>query len=184
MRAILYVSLFIIVIILNGCCCCTPPSSDMTEERSQVNTSNTTNDKPEKKMYKLNETFTHGDFSYIFTKITKTQVIVGEYNSERASEGGKFIIVNFTEENLSKETKTLYTDRFSLLDGKGREFRPSSEGNTALAFSSEDKDFLLSEVQPGIKHKSAVVFEVPEDASGLILKIPGGWGEEDVRVKL
>ncbi len=166
---------------MNGCCC--PPAS-VTERNNQSNVSEKQTGKELEKTYKINETFNHGDFRYTITGVTDTNVIGSEYNSEHASEGAKFLIVNFTEENLSNETKTVYSERFSLLDNKGREFRVSSKGSTALMFSSKDKDFLLSEIQPGIKHKSAVVFEVPEEAGGFMVKIPGGWGEKEVLVKL
>ncbi len=175
--------LIILIIMLTGCCC--PPPSQISESKS--NTTSTTNSnekKPEKTVYKLNDVFTHGDFRYKITEVSKTNKIGNKYSVVKASEGGVFIIVNFTEENLSKETKTVYSERFLLIDNKEREFRSSSKGTTALAMSSANKDFLLSEVQPGIKHKSVIVFEVPEDSAALTIKIPGGWSTEDVYVKL
>lgn len=183
MKSNMFYVIIILIIMLTGCCC--PPPSQISEGQNKtISTSNSKKKKPEKKVYKLNESFTHGDFCYKITQVTKTNRVGNEYSGQKASEGGVFIVLNFTEENLSKETKTVFSERFLLIDNKEREFRSSSKGTTALTLYSGDKDFLLSEVQPGIKHKSAIVFEVPEDSKGLTVKIPGGWSTEDVYVNV
>ena len=73
------------------------------------------------------------------------------------------------------------------MDGKGREFRPSSDVNTALA-ADEDKDLFLSELQPGIPRRMTVGFEVPESIplSDFTLVVPekGFFKSGKVRVRL
>jgi hypothetical protein len=49
--------------------------------------------------------------------------------------------VEYTIRNDSNATETVFTDDFRIVDAQGREFRPSAEGNMALA-SSGNKDLL------------------------------------------
>jgi hypothetical protein len=90
-------------------------------------------------------------------------------------------------ENLGNETRTVLADDLSLLDSEGREFRPSSRANTALLAVERNKDFLLSELQPGIVRKAKTVFEIPRSsARGLILVVheKGFLGTGKIRVAL
>ena len=84
------------------------------------------------------------------------------------------MIVYFSILNNANETKVVLTDDFTLVDPQGRRYSPSSEANTALMMTSENKDFLLSELHPGVTKRTATAFEIPKDSltSGLYLEIP------------
>lgn len=78
------------------------------------------------------------------------------------------------------------SDDFTLRDGQGREFAPATSALTALMMEGENKDFFLTEIQPGIEKESITAFEIPKTAlSGdLILIVPekGFAGSKTVKV--
>ncbi len=187
-------------VILNiwGCCCCSkssgnlsnntpfPSPADISKENSIKETPKAEPTKKEvENIYKLNETFTCGDFSYKFTAVEKLEKIGdNQYNTELPAEGAVFVLVRYVEENLSKETKTVFTGRFKLIDNKEREFTESSKASTALSMVEKDQDWLLSQVQPGVPHKSGVIFEVPKDAKGFFIKISAGWSNPEIKINM
>lgn len=158
-------TLMVICILSIAGCCCAPKKTDGNSTSSSTQ---------EVKTYKLNETFSMSDIKYTFTKSEKRAQVGTQYSNEKAADGAVFLIVYYTEENTGKETKTVTTDRFSLLDGKGRKFSTSSKASTSLMVEMKEKDFLLSQLQPNISHKSASVYEIPQDATGLKLEVNGG----------
>jgi hypothetical protein len=78
------------------------------------------------------------------------------------------------------------TDDFKLVDAQGRTFNASAKANVALLQESRDKDFLISELQPGVTHQMMQGFEVPDSSlqSDLTVVIPkkGFWSSGEVRI--
>jgi hypothetical protein len=66
----------------------------------------------------------------------------------------------------------------TLIDSEEREFRVSSEGNTALLGNGDQTvECWMSELQPGLSKTVKIVFDVPPGASDFSLKVmSGGWG--------
>lgn len=85
-----------------------------------------------------------------------------------------FFVVHYSILNETQETQTVASDDFKLRDAKGRVFSPSSRALTALIMRGANKDFILSELQPGVEHQTMTAFEIPPDATvgGLILIVP------------
>lgn len=137
---------------------------------------------------KLNEPFKLGSFTYTILAVEVGDKVGKGYSVKKASEGASFVVVKYKLRNEGNETETVMTDDFKIVDAKGRQFRPSSEANTALAMSGEDKDLILSEVQPGLTKSMATAFEVPSDVAegGFELVIPekGMLGTGEVRIAL
>ena len=101
--------------------------------------------------------------------------------------GAVFVIVGYDLTNDGKETETVMTDDFKVMDGEGRVFRSSSKATTAIAMLT-DQDLLLTEVQPGLTREMLTAFEVAEDAARagltLVIKEKGLFGSGEVRVTL
>ena len=137
---------------------------------------------------KLGEDFRLGDFTYNVKRVTSSTTIGSGFAKKRASEGARFVVVEYTILNESNVTETVLADDFRIVDSQKREYRPSSEANTALMMSGETKDFVISEVQPGIKKKMQTAFEMPEASvmGGFTLVIPekGLLGTGSVRISL
>lgn len=144
--------------------------SDTTAEKGTVSPKggeNAARDKP-KGMYAIGDTFTLGDFTYTINNVTTRRAIgtsaFGTFMGETASPGATFVIVSYTMENVGRESQTVLSDDFQIQDGSGRTFKPSSKANVALLTESDDKDFLLSELQPGLPRAMQQAFELPEKA--------------------
>jgi hypothetical protein len=136
----------------------------------------------------MGEWFTLGGFRYRIMDVDGNTFIGNQVVNERADNGAVFVIVSYDIENLGNKTETVMTDGTTLLDSEGREFRPSSRANTALLMTSEHKrDFILSELQPGIVRKMRTAFELPQSsAQGLTLLVheKGFFGTGKIRVAL
>ena len=137
--------------------------------------------------YGIGDEFQLGDYKYRITDANRRSNVGNQFINEQASAGATFLIVSYTIENCTNKTQTVLSEDFTLVDGKGREFRPSSDVNTAL-LAGEDKDFLLSELQPGIPRRMSVGFEVPESIplSEFTLSVPekGLFSSGKMRVRL
>lgn len=140
----------------------------------------------------LGDFFTLGKFKYCLTGVTTTRRIgknlFGEFIGEEATPGAVFVIVSYTIENVGTESQTVLSDDFKIEDSRGRTFRPSSKGNVALLMESDDKDFLLSELQPGLPRAMRQAFELPEQAldAPVTVVVPekGFWAAGNVRVQV
>ena len=142
----------------------------------------------EEKRPKLGQDFKLGDFTYNVKGVTSDIAVGNGFAEKRASEGARFVVVEYTIVNESNATKTVLSNDFRMVDEKGREYRPSSEANTALAMSGHSKDLGLAEVQPGIKKKMTTAFEMPEASTNgavtLVIPEKGFLGTGSVRIKL
>ncbi|MGH7286096.1 MAG: DUF4352 domain-containing protein [Polyangiaceae bacterium] len=139
------------------------------------------------KQPRLGQAFKLGDFTYTVKNVTLYTAVGTGLAEKKASDGARFVVVDFTIRNDSNETATVLTDDFAIEDAQSRQFRPSADGNAALAMSG-DKDLALSELQPGITKNMSTAFEMPEAAAkGIItLLIPekGALGSTVVRITL
>ncbi len=136
----------------------------------------------EEKKPTLKKDFKLGDFTYNVKSVSIETSVGNGYAEKQASEDARFLVVEYTIRNDSDATATVQTGDFRIIDAAGRAYRPSTEANLALG-----KDFLISEVQPGLKKKLRVAFEMPtESANGVVtLVIPEkGFGAGSVRITL
>ncbi len=140
----------------------------------------------------LGDFFTLGEFKYRITEVNTTRrigkTLFGEFVGEQASPGAVFVLVSYTIENMGSESQTVLSDDFKIEDGRGRTFKPSSDANVALLMESDDEDFLLSELQPGLPRGMKQAFELPEQAvdSPITIVVPekGFWARGSVRVQV
>lgn len=80
---------------------------------------------------------------------------------------GKFIEVTVEVENLGKEMKSVSS--LKLVDGQGREFTSASDVSEWIP---EGKDlYILDNLNPNVPQQFVDIYEVPEDALGLKLKV-------------
>lgn len=143
-----------------------------------------------KEPHQLGETFVLGNYKYRIDKVGTTKQIgrwIGpQFMGARAADGAVLVIVSYTIENTSPETQTVLSDDFEIRDAAGRKYRPSTDASVALLHESDDKDFVLSQLQPGIPRSMKQAFEVPEPslAAPFTLVIPekGLWSSGAARV--
>jgi hypothetical protein len=130
--------------------------------------------------------FRLGDFTYEIRRCEVRTRLGSEFAPAKPSAGAVFLVVRFAIANETKKTETVLSDDFTLRDGQGREFSPASNALTALMMGGENKDFLVSEIQPGVEKESLTAFEIPKAAlsTNLVLIVPekGLLGSKTVEV--
>lgn len=144
-------------------------------------------EKPPRSRVQLKESFRLGNFTYKILGTSRQTEIGGGFSHLMTSPGAVFFLVNYKITNESNKTETVMSDDFVLKDSKGREFRPSSKALTALTMSEPDRDFILSELQPGLTKQTITAFEIPVSAleAEVVLIVPEkGWGAGRVEVLL
>jgi len=143
-----------------------------------------------KGQHQIGEEFQLGDYKYKCLAANSLNQIGNQFVTERPSPGAVFVVVTYTIENCSNESQTIWNEDFSLIDSQGRKFNASSDANTALVMVSDDQDFLVSELQPGIPRTMQQAFEVPQQVleADLTLIVPkkGSWvgGEAKVTIRV
>jgi hypothetical protein len=110
---------------------------------------------------------------HLVEKVERRKRLGNEFFGETAD--GEFLIVRLVVRNDSKATRTIGATFMTVVDAKGHEFSTSSDGCMALSMSGDKTaELLLTEVQPGLEKKIAVVFDVPPGSKNLTLKVPSG----------
>lgn len=113
----------------------------------------------------------------------KTQETIGENEYVKKKASGVFKVIKISLVNNQKDAITVDSTDFKLIDSKSREFSKSTEGETALTFSKYDT-FFLKKVNPGITEEGYLIFDMPKDATGLMLKAKGGMTGGEILLKV
>ena len=119
---------------------------------------------------------------YLTYTVTKAETFT-EMGNEFANKKteGMFVKVYLKILNNAKETKDIFTPRFTLVDDKGRNFERLSDDMFYIADGLEFGKAL----QPGLGASGAIVFELPTDVKGLALLIRGDWlSSSEIVVKI
>lgn len=117
--------------------------------------------------YGLNQEAPAGDLSFTVNSVSKKKTIGSAYTS-KTSQSGTYALIDVTVKNSGKDTITIDSSLFSIVDNQGREFKYSTDGQTAYTMAGAE-NFFLKQIQPGLSVTGVVVFELPEDATGLQL---------------
>ena len=107
----------------------------------------------------------------------------GEYTKETAQ--GIFKIVEVSLTNNQKDAITVDANSFKLADDKGREFTYSSDAQISYDMENGGKmDFFLKSLNPGLTITGKIIFDIPEDAKGVVLKASGGMMGKEITLKV
>ena len=113
-------------------------------------------------------------------KVSRSQQVgtevFGELIGERAD--GVFVILDVEIENTGRTAEYLLDSEVKLLDNQRREFSTS----IASIYLGEEA-FLFEEINPGIKKRGKLVFDVPPsllEEGGLKIRIPTGLFSNEV----
>mgnify|MGYP006290705743 CR=1 FL=1 len=115
----------------------------------------------------IGEPFILGDLRYKVVDAEQVSEIGNQLiGGTESSADAAFLIISYEIENMSNETKTVFTSNFHLNDGKGREFSPSTDAEVAMLMSgsSNEQDFILDQLHPGITKEKKQAFELPDEA--------------------
>lgn len=115
--------------------------------------------------------------------VESTNSVGGEYLQEKAQ--GVFKVVEITITNNQKDAITVDANSFKLVDNKDREFTYSTQAQTAFDVGNGGKsDFFLKQLNPGLSQTGKIIFDVPADAQGLVLKARGGMMGKEIKLKV
>ncbi|MDZ4837411.1 MAG: DUF4352 domain-containing protein [Candidatus Melainabacteria bacterium] len=103
------------------------------------------------------------DIEYVINSVKCGQSVGNNsYTSQSAEDGASFVVVGYTVLNKKKETTTFFPD-MKLTAKDNTIYSQDAKGQTAATMSGMNKDFLVSQLQPGITKKGLMVFELPKD---------------------
>jgi hypothetical protein len=108
-----------------------------------------------------------------------------QFSTKKAQ--GVYKIVTLSITNNQKDAITVDGSSFKLLDSQSREFSYSSEAQLAISSSTGNQKkevFSLKQINPGMTVTGVVVFDVPKDAQGFVLKARGGMTGQEIKLKV
>lgn len=120
---------------------------------------------------KVGESLQVGEVKWVAENPQKTAEIKSsnEYIAP-AKANGVFVIVDLTAELTGKDSGTVDSTQFKIVDSKGRSFDATTESDVFVAIDSKNLIF-LKQVNPNVPVKGKAVFDIAADATGLKLQI-------------
>lgn len=150
-------------------------------ENTQSSNSSTTKQE-QQTSFRMNQEAINGDLAFTVTKMTDAKSLGNSYTKKDAQ--GVFKIITIKVENIGKETKTIDSSMLKLKDAQDRTFERSSDGQIAKGMAQGQVDLFLQQVQPSLSVTGEIVFDIPADASGLILEAKGSMFGKAIEIKL
>ncbi|WP_235749538.1 DUF4352 domain-containing protein [Neobacillus bataviensis] len=116
--------------------------------------------------------------------VENKQEVGNEYTKKQAQ--GVFKVLEVSITNNQKDAITVDANSFKLVDDHGREFTYSSDAQIAYDIGENEgnTDFFLKSLNPGLTLTGKVVFDVPADAKGFLLKARGGMTGKEINLKV
>ena len=136
-----------------------------------------------KKQLKIGDQIKTEKFDLIVNSVTNRGSVGGEFLNEKASDGAIFVIVNFRYKNITREPVSAYNvPDVKIIDPNGTEYDEATGATIYYHTEINLNKKAVSDINPGITQKDAVVFEVSRD-----LWKSKGWkliidADEDIEV--
>ncbi|MFH1142002.1 MAG: DUF4352 domain-containing protein [Chloroflexota bacterium] len=96
------------------------------------------------------------------------------------STDGQFVLVPIHIRNVGKDSSTFSDSQLKIKDSQGREYDAAPYSVQSLV----DGGLFLEQINPGLSHETTVVFELPKDATGLVLLVQGRMLSKTSMIKL
>ena len=181
MKKFFIFSIFIIsVMLISGCVEFPEKTTSIKNQPNNIPTEKVTTNQNQQKIKQevkapqetLNSMNQNVNVDYLSYKLTKaetfTEMGTSMFNKQTT---GKFVKIYLEITNNAKETKQIFTPRFTLLDNQDRQFDRISDDMIYIA------DYLEfgKQLQPSLSTSGAIVFELPKDSADLVLIIKGDF---------
>jgi uncharacterized lipoprotein YehR (DUF1307 family) len=127
---------------------------------------------PAGKEYSLDQEVNAGKLGYVVSEVKKDNKI-GENEFLQKTTENQFLLVKVKVTNNDQEARTIDTSLFKLNDSEGREYTAMADADL---YVNEGSGFFLAQVNPGTSKSGYIVFETPQDISGLKLQVSSGLG--------
>lgn len=112
-----------------------------------------------------------GEFQYSIKEAFTLPILGSGYLIEQAD--GVFVILVLEIENIGKESEYLSSARFKLRDDRDRKYDADISAGVYLETMGYES-LIFDKLGPGLTTEGSIVFDVPEDDTGLKLEISGG----------
>ncbi|WJE53640.1 DUF4352 domain-containing protein [Bacillus cereus] len=160
--------------------------SDKKEEAKQETKKEEPKKEETKKEEPKKELSKEGESSKVKIAVGSVETLesVGnDITNEKAQ--GVFKVVEISITNNQKDAITVDANSFKLVDSQDREFKYSTQAQTAYDIANGGKlDFFLKQLNPGLTQTGKIIFDVPQDAQGLVLKARGGMTGKEIKLKV
>ena len=129
----------------------------------------------------LNQEIQYDDFGFTVVEVRRATTLEGEAKSAATQAHGVFWIVTMKVANHAKRVPFTFNKHAVILeDGAGNEFRPSQVGQAAFDAARAGTDPCASPLPAGTSGATEIVFDVPENVDGILLRISEGGRLGDV----
>lgn len=136
----------------------------------------------------VNQEFKLGEVTFRIGEPQFTEFIGNIYSVTPAPTGSIFVVVPVFIRNDGKKTITILADNFQLKTESDETYRTDSRAVTALSMTYLQKDWLLSELHPGVANDTMTAFVIPakKQHAHLYLRVPepGFFARGEALVKL
>lgn len=122
---------------------------------------------------KMGESVELSKFKITLTGCSETKELKGDFGSQKADDGTKFVVFTYTIENITKQGEYFSSDDLMLYDSQDREF-----GGYEDAFWYNDDVLVYEELDPNMPKKTASIYNVPDNADGYYMVV-GKEGTKD-----
>ena len=95
---------------------------------------------------------------------------IGSYSLDYIEASGIFIVIDISIENSGKDTETISSSNFKLIDSQERTYEPHSKGSFYLTYMDYDP-IIFEKLGPSLTKTGNIVFDISEDSTGLKLMI-------------
>lgn len=157
-----------------------PKAKETTQQASTEVKEEPKKEEPKKELSKEGES---SKVKIAVGSVESIDSVGGEYLNEKAQ--GVFKVVEISITNNQKDAITVDANSFKLMDNQDREFTYSTQAQTAYDIGNGGKtDFFLKQLNPGLTQTGKIIFDVPADAQGLVLKARGGMMGKEIKLKV
>lgn len=116
---------------------------------------------------KVGDKVTSGNWSYMVTKVEKVKTLTWSDFGNKADALGTWVVVSMTLQNVGKQNHPINTFDFQLVDSAGTKYDTSSKIEVFSFVRYVKLTALGEQFPPGIDVKTALVFDVNPNATGL-----------------
>jgi len=137
---------------------------DSDDGKTVSGSSGTETEVSEKVKWKIGDSIKTEKFDIKVSSVTTKASVGGSYLSEKAADGAIFIAVNFNYKNITKEPiGSSSVPEIKIFDPNGVEYDEASGATAYYQTEINLNKKIISDINPGISQKDAVVFEVSKD---------------------
>jgi archaellum component FlaG (FlaF/FlaG flagellin family) len=144
-------------------------SKSSVSENKGASTESVVQDSQNELVARINEEVVDKDMAFTVNEVITVDSLGSNYINKNAQ--GVFYVITLTVKNNGGDTKTIDSSQFQIVDGQGRKYDRSIDGQTAKGLSQGHVDLFLQQIQPSLSVTGDLVFDVAKDATDLKLLV-------------